>query len=229
MSQTKDVVITPRSWRQQTAGLHPTSAGLLNLVGWFGSTHAVAQWRKDKQFLRVFQNNEVMGFDPQVDDWDPSYAAIEAEVLAHASVMVIRLENNELLNGSLGSIAEIGLALTSAALRGQIVIISIEDNLLTTLNEPGAIAQYMMLELSLEHLEKQPELARFLRIHRGDDLAALADLTCRAVQQQRVSCQLPLRFDEFLAKKSQAQPKLSAAYFAGRLRRNLCRNSSGYL
>jgi hypothetical protein len=202
MSHPKDVVITPESWQQQTGRLQQGSTGLLNLVGWFGSTHTLAQWRKDRQFLRVFQDNEVMGFDPQVDDWDPSYAAIEAEVLANASVMVIRLENNELLNGSLGSIAEIGLALTSAALRGQIIIISIEDNLLTTLNEPGAIAQYMMLELSLEQLEKHPQLAGFLRLHRGDDLVALAGITCQAVQQQMIAGQLRLNFDDFLAKKT---------------------------
>lgn len=196
-----DIVITPATWEQQESNLTKTSTGLLNLVGWFGSTHASATWRKEPEFLRIFKERDVVGFDPQIDNWDPSYAATEAEVLANASVMVIRLENNELLNGSLGSIAEIGLALTSAALRGQTVIVSIEDNLLTTLNEPGAIAQYMMLELSLEHLEKRSKLSRFLRVHRGDNLRALADMTCQAVETQKQACQSVIDFEAFFTKK----------------------------
>jgi hypothetical protein len=164
-SKDNDPVITPATWRRQASKLDRTSTDLLNVVGWYGSTHAAAMWRKDYEFLQVFKQSGIVGFDPQVDDWDPGYASTEAAVLAKASVVVIRLENNELLNGSLGSIAEIGIALASAALRGQIVIVSIEDNLVTTLDEPGAIAQYMMLELSLEQLDQIPELTRFLQIH----------------------------------------------------------------
>ncbi len=121
--------------------------------------------------------------------------------MATASVIIIRLENNELMNGSLGSIAEIGMALTSAALRGQVVIVSIEDSLLTSLNEPGAIAQYMMVEMSLENLEKNPHLDRFLRIHRGDDLQELAILACQTAKHQMIAGQKGLNFDDFLAKR----------------------------
>jgi hypothetical protein len=155
-------------------------------------------WRKDYDFLRVFKSSEIVGFDPQVDEWEPTYANIEAAVLAKASVVVIRIENNELLNGSLGSIAEIGMALASAALRGQIVIVSIEDDLVTTLNEPGAIAQYMMLELSLEHLDRIADLTRFLRVHRGNDLRELAQISCRAVEEQKQGCIERVDYAEFL-------------------------------
>ena len=197
-----DLVITPATWHQHVHKFDKTETDLLNLVGWYGSTHTAAMWRKDPSFLRVFREQGVVGFDPQLDDWDPEFAAIEAEVLAKASVIVIRLENNELLNGSLGSIAEIGLALTSAALRGQVVIVSIEDNLLTTLNEPGAIAQYMMLELSVEHLDQVESLTRFLDIHRGNNLHELAHMACEAAQQQITDCHECVNFDKFLAKKS---------------------------
>ena len=140
-----DLVITPVTWPQRPDTLQRTSTGLLNVVGWFGSTHGAAMWRKTNEFLTIFQEKQIPGFDPQLEGfWDPSFAETEAQVMATASVIIIRLENNELLNGSLGSIAETGLALTSAALRGQKVIVSIEDNLLVTLNEPGAIAMYMV-------------------------------------------------------------------------------------
>ncbi len=199
--KTADMVITPATWNRRIEALEKTPTGLLNLVGWYGSTHTSAMWRKTYGFLNVFQGIGVIGFDPQLDDWDPSFAAIEAEVLATASVIIIRLENNELLNGSLGSIAEIGVALTSAALRGQIVIISLEEGLLTSLNEPGAIAQYMMVEMTLENLEKNPEVARNLRIHRGDDLQELAILACQAAKAQMETPQTHLYFDDFLKKK----------------------------
>jgi|GEM_PF-2327161 len=197
-----DLIITPATWQQHVNKFDRTSTDLLNLVGWYGSTHTAAMWRKDPEFLRVFREHGVIGFDPQLDDWDPSFAAIEAEVLATAAVIIIRLENYELLNGSLGSIAEIGLALTSAALRGQVVIVSIEDNLLTTLNEPGAIAQYMMLELSIEHLDQVESLTRFLDIHRGNNLYELAHMACEAAQQQKIDCHECVNFGDFLAKKT---------------------------
>lgn len=200
--QASDLVITPATWPDRSKHLERTASNLLNIVGWYGSTHASATWRKDARFLTVFEKHGVIGFDPQIDNWDPSYSKIEAEVLATASVVVIRLENNELLNGSLGSIAEIGLALTSAALRGQIVIVSIEEGLLTSLNEPGAIAQYMMLEMSLEQIEAMSRLHGLLHIHRGDDLKTLATMCCDAAARQMIQCQLGLSYKEFLEKRA---------------------------
>lgn len=202
LKRNADLVITPATWRDQVQHLSRTPANLLNLVGLYGSTHASAKWRKEQVWLRVFQERQVTSFDPQICDWDPSFATIEADILANASVIVIRLENNELLNGSLGSIAEIGLALTSAALRGQIVIVSIEEGLLTSLNESGAIAQYMMLEMSLENVEKVAELNGLLRIHRGDNLHELAIMACEAAERQLKDCQQGLNFQDFLLKRA---------------------------
>lgn len=194
-------ILTPATWPQQVDRLERTPTGLIELVGWYGSTHSQAMWRKNEDFQLVFRAQGVPGFNPQVDDWAPAYAAVEAEVMARAAVIIIRLENNELLNGSLGSVAEIGLALTSAALRGQRVIVSIEDNLLASLDEPGAIAQYMVLELSLEHAATVPQLDRFFQIHRGSDLKALAELACEASRQQMLQPQLPFDYQTFLTKK----------------------------
>jgi hypothetical protein len=200
-----ELVITPATWPSQKNDLEKTPTNLLNLVGWYGSTHAAAMWRKAAEFLAVFRRAGVAGFDPQIEGWDPAYAAVEAEVLADAAVIVIRLENHELVNGSLGSIAEVGLALTSAALRGQVVIVSIEDNLLASLNEPGAVAQYMILELFMEEIDSNPTFSRFLQLHRGDDLAELANLACAAARQQMEAAQAGLNFNDFLAKRSQRQ------------------------
>jgi hypothetical protein len=194
--------ITPATWQDRAANINRTPTGLFNLVGWFGSTHRSARWRKAPEFLAVFQKENVVGFDPQIDDWDPSFVKTEAEVLAHASTIIIRLENHELLNGSLGSVAEIGMALTSAALRGQRVIVSIEEGLLTSLNEPGAIAQYMMLETSLESVEKISELAGVLQIHRGNNLEELAILACQTAKRQMQACQTGFDFHDFLLKRA---------------------------
>ncbi|MBE7553243.1 MAG: hypothetical protein HS126_19405 [Anaerolineales bacterium] len=200
-----DLVITPATWPSQKNKLEETPTNLLNLVGWYGSTHAAAMWRKAAEFLAVFRQASVPGFDPQIEGWDPAYAAVEAEVLADAAVIVIRLENHELVNGSLGSIAEVGLALTSAALRGQVVIVSIEDNLLASLNDPGAVAQYMILEMFMEEIDTNPIFSRFLQLHRGNDLAELAHLACIAARQQMEAAYTGLNFNDFLAKKNQRQ------------------------
>jgi hypothetical protein len=108
VTQQTELIITPATWLNQKDKFATTPANLLNLVGWYGSTHALAMWRKAAEFLAVFQAEHIPGFDPQVERWEPSFAAVEAEVLATASVIIMRLENKELLNGSLGSIAEIG-------------------------------------------------------------------------------------------------------------------------
>ncbi|GIK43490.1 MAG: hypothetical protein BroJett011_73230 [Chloroflexota bacterium] len=200
-----DLVITPATWPSQKAKLEKTPTHLLNLVGWYGSTHAAAMWRKAAEFLAIFRQTGMPGFDPQIEGWDPAYAAVEAEVLADAAVIIIRLENHELVNGSLGSIAEVGLALTSAALRGQVVIVSIEDNLLASLNDPGAVAQYMILEMFMEEIDSNPIFSRFLQLHRGDDLAELAHLACIAARQQMEAAHAGLDFNDYLAKKSQRQ------------------------
>ncbi len=73
-----DVIITPATWNQRADTMERTPAGLLNLVGWYGSTHTAAMWRKAYKFLDVFQGMGVIGFDPQIDGWDISYMAIEA-------------------------------------------------------------------------------------------------------------------------------------------------------
>ncbi len=194
-------VITPASWSQQRASLKRNEDQLLDVVGWFGSAHALAMWRKAPEFLAIFHQMEICGFDPQVDDWDPSYVTTEAEVMANASVIIIRLENKDIKNGSLGSIAETGLALTSAALRGQIIVISIEDNLVNLLDDPGAIAMYMVLELALESIADIDEIKPFLRVHRGNDLRALAAIACLAAQEQMTTGQINFNFKGFLAKK----------------------------
>jgi hypothetical protein len=198
------MIVTPSDWKTQKKLLEHTPKDLLHLVGWFGSTHAQALWRKHQAFLAVFKREQTPGFDPQVGvgEWRPAYANIEAEVLASASVLIIRLENNELANGSLGSIAEIGMALTSAALRGQIVVISVEEGLLTSLDEPGAIAQYLMLETFLDQWGAVPQVDNLLRIHRGEDLSLLAQMACEAAQQQLTAGQKPLDFEDFLQKKA---------------------------
>jgi hypothetical protein len=202
INRSADLVITPATWRDQVHYLSRTPANLLNLVGWYGSIHASARWRKEKEWLQVFQERQVTSFDPQIYDWEPAFATLEADIMANASVIVIRLENNELLNGSLGSIAEIGLALTSAALRGQIVVVSIQEGLLTSLNESGAIAQYMMLEMSLENVEKVAELDGVLQIHRGDNLHELALMACGAAERQLKDGQMGLNFQDFLLKRA---------------------------
>lgn len=205
MTTNHDLIITPATWPDRKDSLIRTPTDLLNLVGWYGSTHSAAMWRKASEFLAIFQAEGMPGFDPQIDGWDPSFAAVEAEVMATAAVIIIRLENNELLNGSLGSIAETGLALTSAALRGQSVIVSVEDSMLTSLHDPGAIAQYMILEMFVEEIETNPALGGLFQLHRGDNLADLAQLACEAARQQMNTPLAGWNYPNFLAKRDRRQ------------------------
>ena len=99
------------------------------------------------------------------------------------------------------SIVEIVMAFPRAALRGQVVFFSIEAELLTTITEPGAITQYLLAEMYLEGIEKVPNLAQYLRIHRGDDLQELAILAGTTAQKQIKTPQQGMDYNEFIARK----------------------------
>jgi hypothetical protein len=58
-----------------------------------------------------------------------------------------------------------------------------------------------MAEMYLENLEKIPNLAQYVRIHRGDDLQELAILACTTAQKQMETPQKGVDYNEFIAKK----------------------------
>jgi hypothetical protein len=59
-----------------------------------------------------------------------------------------------------------------------------------------------MIEMSLEKLQEIPALARFMRIHRSNDLQELAILACETAKQQIETPQKGLNFKEFLIKRT---------------------------
>jgi hypothetical protein len=59
----------------------------------------------------------------------------------------------------------------------------------------------MMLELSLERLETDNVLGRYLQVHRGNNLAELANLAIEAANRQMDDGQSQIDFDDFLSKK----------------------------
>src|SRR3989344_467644 len=115
------VYSTPMDYLQVRERFGRLANGLRDSVVLFGSTHPRANWREDPVFYSALGDNAKKAFNPKVppDVWDDSFAPTEALAMSEAGTILIRLENNEIKNGSLGSVAEAGFAVLSAKLRGQ--------------------------------------------------------------------------------------------------------------
>lgn len=154
-----------------------TDSGLYNIACFFGSVHNFASWRNDPAFTAGLGERIGSTFNPQTppDQWDDSYAEREAQVMAGSRIIVFRLENWLRDKGSLGSMAEIGMAVATSLLSGQQVIVSIEKDFPATLRSTSARAQFAVLDSMLRSIAKSKEYGS-VTIHDGDDLGKLAEL-----------------------------------------------------
>jgi len=178
------VVLNPDSFIEGSAGLRRTATDLIDGVGLFGSTHGQATWRAE--VIQELQSDNTQIFNPQLPpdiEWNEKHAPPEAEALTSFSVIVFRLENKHLSDGSLGSIGEIGMAMTSALLRGQKIIISKEKDFGKSLTLPEAVNQYAALENWITRLSAQ--YIDNLQEHTGDDLKELSTILRKAMKNQR--------------------------------------------
>jgi hypothetical protein len=79
-----------------------------NCIGLFG-TCGGSKWRD--AFIESYFQHGITFFNPQVEDWDPSFALVEAEHLANDNIMAWPITSETL---GLGSISEIGFSLIQA-------------------------------------------------------------------------------------------------------------------
>lgn len=120
-------------------------------VGLFG-TCGGSQWRNS--FVKKYEELGISFFNPQVEDWKPELAEIEARHLAEDKVILFPVTNETYGTGSL---SEVGFSILNAIKlddRRNFVIL-IQKDLITELNDPIARKESLRARaLVLEHLRK---------------------------------------------------------------------------
>lgn len=77
-------------------------------IGLFG-TCGNSTWRKE--FIETYKFNDVEFFNPQVDDWSPELAEVEAEHLANDEIILFPVLAE---TSGLGSLGEVGFSILQA-------------------------------------------------------------------------------------------------------------------
>lgn len=78
-------------------------------VGLFG-TCGITSWRQDL-FIPAYEKANIKYYNPQVDDWKPEDATIEAEHLANDNIILFPVTNETY---GLGSLGEVGFSILNA-------------------------------------------------------------------------------------------------------------------
>lgn len=78
-------------------------------IGLFG-TCGGSRWRENT-FIPAYEEAGIEYFNPQVEDWDPSLAAIEADHLANDQIILFPITNETY---AIGSLAETGFSILNA-------------------------------------------------------------------------------------------------------------------
>lgn len=78
-------------------------------IGLFG-TCGGSQWR-EKQFIPRYDKLGIAWYNPQVEDWDPSLAEVEAEHLANDAIILFPITSETY---AFGSLAETGFSMLNA-------------------------------------------------------------------------------------------------------------------
>jgi hypothetical protein len=134
--------------------------GRLRGVFLLGSTNS--RWREEG-VEQILNGENIVTYNPNMSDWNPEvHPKAEALGLNEFGVLGLRVENAPgVTDGSLGSLVEIGMAIYSAMLNGQKVVISFDETFEGSLVEAGAKAQYQALKEQLNSLAMHlPELVK---------------------------------------------------------------------
>lgn len=123
-------------------------------IGLFG-TCGGSQWRLP--FIQAFETNGMGYFNPQVDDWDDSYAPIEAEHLVEDEIILFPVTSETYGNGSL---AEVGFSINQAIRSDneRFVVVFVDPTVDAKLKEDNAVLakdSTRSRALVLAHLKKQ--------------------------------------------------------------------------
>jgi hypothetical protein len=158
--------------------LPKTATDLVDGVFMMGSTNV--DWRSG-QVIDAFTEAGIVNYNPDMgSDWDESYIQAEALGMSEFSTLAMRIEVGA-VDGSLGSLAEIGMALFSARVNGQELIISIAEGFEDTLDDPAAIAQYQAIMDYLGHVSDRDNITVLVDSSREDYVDAVKS----SVERQR--------------------------------------------
>lgn len=159
----------------QNHELQEASNSTLDYTSLFGSTWESLKdtgregWR-ERWALKALHEAGIITYNPWSPEWKDTDAKSEALAMATASVLALRIENSDIKDGSLGSMLELSIAIYSAMMRGQRVVVSIEEGIEKSLTDPGARAQLASLKESLEeamrehpgYITREDNIERFL-------------------------------------------------------------------
>lgn len=135
-------------------------------VGLFG-TCGGSKWRDD--FKSKYEKMDIEYFDPQVDDWKPEDAEIEAEHLADDMVILFPVTSETYGTGSL---SEVGFSILNAIKLDdrRDFVIMIDKNLDESLTDPIARKESLRARaLVKQHLKK----LRLANLYLVDDLETM--------------------------------------------------------
>lgn len=120
-------------------------------IGMFG-TCGGSKWRDN--FISTYNKNEIEFFNPQVDDWKPEDAIIEAEHLADDMIILFPVTSETYGTGSL---SEVGFSILNAIKLDdrRDFIIMIDKSLDESLTDPIARKESLRARaLVFQHLKK---------------------------------------------------------------------------
>ena len=123
-------------------------------VGMFG-TCGGSQWRAP--FIKAFEAKGIEYFNPQVDDWDESFAPIEAEHLVEDEIILFPVTSETYGTGSL---AEVGFSINQAIRSNneRFVVVFVDPTVDAKLKEENAVLAKDSVRsraLVVAHLRKQ--------------------------------------------------------------------------
>ena len=162
-------------------------------VGLFG-TCGGSRWRDAfiERYEAAGMKDGVDFFNPQVEDWDPSMAEIEAEHLAEDAVICFPITSETY---SLGSLAEVGFsALNASGLDSRRdFIVMIEQGLDPSLMEDETLAKESTRgrALVLQHLKK----LRFANIFVVTTLAEMLEVSLACYNKAKMMEPMMRRFN----------------------------------
>ena len=146
------------------------------VIGLFG-TCGGSTWRKP--FVEEYARLGIDVFNPQVENWTPDCATIEAEHLASDDIILFPVLGESYGTGSL---AEVGFAVlqTIREVVGRKIIVLIEQNLDTKLVEANPVAAKESVrarKLVAAHLAQGVKAGVFAGVYVVEDLAAMLKLS----------------------------------------------------
>lgn len=155
----------------------------METIGLFG-TCGESNWRTP--FVERFQKEGINFYNPQVDDWKPEDAEIEAEHLANDEIICFPVTDETLAEGSL---SEIGFSILNAIkLENQrefVVFIDpmVSEELLTS-NPVGAKSSMRSRALVRQHLKKL-KMANVYLVNSLDEMLEVSVVLAKAQQMKR--------------------------------------------